>query len=295
MGGKILWNKQKGKENKESYEPCQCSIDCINGIRRRRRFLAFTQTVRPLNSTATNLFGSHFIHSTEVTKTYVHNWTSAQRCRHHLALSIKSFASLILLARYGDPPRSGWFSSMTFLCASLICNNRTCVIPPTAQRAQFLASWKTNYFILWCCRTDTQYQCGFAFVYLLVESALVVFRCGHRFGIEFRKVFHCFGYFLRHLRHCPYDVPPGETNGCQTEPSNNHRTLFRSESSSHKRRSWIMSDERLTILYNLLAKKSRMMKSESRKCEIRNVIIVWRSDNYLFEELYEGEMITNFK
>ena len=33
-------------------------------------------------------------------------------------LSNKSFASFILLARYGEPPRSGWFASMICLCAS---------------------------------------------------------------------------------------------------------------------------------------------------------------------------------
>ena len=35
-------------------------------------------------------------------------------------LSNKSFASLILLARYGAPPRSGWLASIICLCASLI-------------------------------------------------------------------------------------------------------------------------------------------------------------------------------
>lgn len=33
--------------------------------------------------------------------------------------SSRSFASLILLAIYGEPPRSGWFASMICLCASL--------------------------------------------------------------------------------------------------------------------------------------------------------------------------------
>ena len=32
--------------------------------------------------------------------------------------SNKSFASLILLAMYGEPPRSGWFANMMCLCAS---------------------------------------------------------------------------------------------------------------------------------------------------------------------------------
>ena len=35
-------------------------------------------------------------------------------------LSNKSLASLILLARYGEPPRSGWLASMICLWASLI-------------------------------------------------------------------------------------------------------------------------------------------------------------------------------
>lgn len=32
--------------------------------------------------------------------------------------SNRSLASLILLARYGEPPRSGWLAIMMFLCAS---------------------------------------------------------------------------------------------------------------------------------------------------------------------------------
>ena len=40
-------------------------------------------------------------------------------------LSNKSFASLILLARYGAPPRSGWLASMICLWASLIFIFRT--------------------------------------------------------------------------------------------------------------------------------------------------------------------------
>lgn len=45
--------------------------------------------------------------------------------RDHLAfpsdLSSRSLASLILLAIYGEPPRSGWFASMICRCASLSC------------------------------------------------------------------------------------------------------------------------------------------------------------------------------
>ena len=47
-----------------------------------------------------------------------------QEPNYHLDLvsfSSRSLASFILLARYGDPPRSGWFASMICRCASLSC------------------------------------------------------------------------------------------------------------------------------------------------------------------------------
>jgi hypothetical protein len=62
--------------------------------------------------------------------------------RPRISFSSRSFASLILLAKYGEPPRSGWFASMICRCASLSLlaivgpSLKTCYRPEQNERKE---------------------------------------------------------------------------------------------------------------------------------------------------------------
>lgn len=86
--------------------------------------------------------------------------------------SKNSFASLIFVARYGLPPRSGWFNSISCRCFLRIISfvmprsllRACCQLPPVLRLA----------CTPFCCLRCFQYQGCLSSIHLLLETAFVV-------------------------------------------------------------------------------------------------------------------------
>lgn len=101
--------------------------------------------------------------------TYYHNAAACSRCYEFF--SKNSFASLTLVAKYGLPPRSGWFNSMRVRCAFRIFSfdraRSLFICQPLVANVPVSTSGHRSHIL------ERQNERGFSLVHPRFESALV--------------------------------------------------------------------------------------------------------------------------